>query len=89
LGDVAELAHVLHQREYWRELGDLKLLRRYERARQAAFADMAWVTDSLFGLFSTTDARVQTLRGLGLRGFDRLSPLKQWAMRQAMGHAST
>ena len=33
LGDAAELARVLHEREYWRSPGDEKLLRRYERAR--------------------------------------------------------
>lgn len=87
LGDVAELARVLHQREYWRELGDLKLLRRYERARQADFAQMALVTDGLFGLFSAPDSRIQALRSWGLRGFDRLQPIKRWAMRQAMGGA--
>jgi 2-polyprenyl-6-methoxyphenol hydroxylase-like FAD-dependent oxidoreductase len=85
LGDVAELARVLHEREYWRELGDLKLLRRYERARQADFAAMAWVTDGLFGLFGHDDSRLQALRRWGLRRFDRLTPLKHWAMRQAMG----
>lgn len=87
LGDVAELAKVLHEREYWRELGDLKLLRRYERARQADFARMALVTDGLYGLFSAPDSRLQTLRGWGLRGFDRLQPIKRWAIRQAMGGA--
>ncbi len=87
LGDVAELARVLHGREYWRELGDLKLLRRYERARQADFAQMALVTDSLFGLFGQPDSRVQALRGWGLRGFDRCAPLKRWAIKQAMGSA--
>lgn len=85
LGDVAELARVLHEREYWRELGDLKLLRRYERARRADFAAMAWVTDGLFGLFGQNDSRVQTLRRWGLRGFDKLTPLKTWATRRAMG----
>lgn len=85
LGDVAELARVLHQREHWRDLSDLKLLRRYERARQADFAAMAWVTDSLFGLFNHSDSRIQTLRRWGLRGFDRLTPLKHWAARHAMG----
>jgi 2-polyprenyl-6-methoxyphenol hydroxylase-like FAD-dependent oxidoreductase len=85
LGDVAELARVLHEREYWREPGDLKLLRRYERARQADVSAMAWVTDGLFGLFGHTDGRVQTLRRWGLRGFDRFTPLKNWATRQAMG----
>lgn len=87
LADVAELARVLHEREYWRELGDLKLLRRYERARQAGFAEMALVTDGLFGLFAQPDSRIQALRGWGLRGFDKLAPVKQWAIRQAMGHA--
>jgi len=85
LGDAAELARVLHEREHWRELGDLKLLRRYERARQADFASMALFTDSLFGLFNQTDPRLQTWRRWGLRGFDRLTPLKNWAARQAMG----
>jgi 2-polyprenyl-6-methoxyphenol hydroxylase-like FAD-dependent oxidoreductase len=85
LGDVAELARVLREREYWRELGDLKLLRRYERARQADFAAMAWVTDGLFGLFGHDDSRLQALRRWGLRRFDRLTPLKHWAIRQAMG----
>ena len=88
LGDVAALARVLHEREYWREPGDLKLLRRYERARQADFSTMAWVTDSLFGLFGHNDSRVQALRRWGLRGFDRLTPVKNWATRQAMGQAT-
>lgn len=86
LADAAELARVLQQREYWRELGDLKLLRRYERARAAEVGAMGWVTDGLFGLFSHADARVQTLRNWGLNGFDRSGPLKRWIARQAMGH---
>ncbi len=85
LADVAELARVIHEREYWRELGDFKLLRRYERARQAEVGAMGWVTDGLFGLFAQTDGRVQTLRNWGMSGIDRLSPVKQWLTRQAMG----
>lgn len=85
LADVAELTRVIHEREYWRELGDLKLLRRYERARQAEVGAMGWVTDGLFGLFSQSDGRIQTLRNWGMTGFDRLAPLKQWLTRQAMG----
>ncbi len=87
LGDAAELARVLHEREYWRAPGDFKLLRRYERARQADFGAMAWITDSLFGLFGQDDSRVQALRNWGLRGFERLGPLKRWSMAQAMGRA--
>jgi 2-polyprenyl-6-methoxyphenol hydroxylase-like FAD-dependent oxidoreductase len=85
LADVAELARVIHEREYWRDLGDLKLLRRYERARQAEVNAMGWVTDGLFGLFAQPDARVQVLRNWGMTGFDRLSPLKHWLTRRAMG----
>ncbi|QHE87746.1 FAD-dependent monooxygenase [Hydrogenophaga sp. BPS33] len=85
LADAAELARVLQAREYWRELGDLKLLRRYERARAAEVSAMGWVTDGLFGLFSHGDARVQALRNWGLSGFDRSGPLKHWIARQAMG----
>ena len=85
LADVAELTRVIHEREYWRELGDLKLLRRYERARQAEVGAMGWVTDGLFGLFAQTDGRIQTLRNWGMTGFDRLAPLKNWLTRQAMG----
>lgn len=87
LADAAELARVLHAREFWRELGDPRLLRRYERARQADVSAMGWLTDGLFGLFNQTDSRVQALRNWGLSGVDRLGPLKHWLARQAMGHA--
>ena len=88
LADVAELARVIHEREYWRELGDLKLLRRYERARQAEVGAMGWLTDGLFGLFGQTDTRVQALRNWGLSGVDRLGPLKHWLARKAMGQTA-
>lgn len=88
LADAAELARVLQHREYWRELGDLKLLRRYERARAAEVSAMGWVTDGLFGLFANGDSRVQALRNWGLTGFDRSGPLKRWIARQAMGQPS-
>jgi len=69
-------------------LGDLKLLRRYERARQADFGAMAWATDNIFGLFGHQDTRVQALRRWGMRGFDQFSPLKTWAARRAMGRTA-
>lgn len=85
LADVATLAQVLREREYWRPLGDIRLLRRYERARQADLRSMQWLTDGLYGLFGHTDPRLQALRRWGLRGFNQLTPLKRWAMQQAMG----
>ena len=85
LGDVAELAKVVSEREFWREPGDMKLLRRYERARQTDVGAMGWATDSLFGLFAQPDSRVQVLRNWGMNGVDRLPPLKAWLTRQATG----
>lgn len=86
LADAAELARVLRGREPWRGVGDARLLRRYERARQADVQLMGWLTDGLFGLFSLGDGRVQALRNWGMSGVNRLGPLKQWLVRQAMGH---
>ncbi len=85
LADAAELARVVHERESWRAPGDLRLLRRYERARQADVAAMGAVTEGLYSLFAHNDSRLQTLRHWGLKGFDRSSILKQWVVRQAAG----
>jgi 2-polyprenyl-6-methoxyphenol hydroxylase-like FAD-dependent oxidoreductase len=85
LADAACLAGVMAQREYWRGLGDEKLLRRYERARKADVAAMGAVTDGLHGLFAQTDGRWQALRNWGMKGFERSGFLKNWLTRQAAG----
>lgn len=85
LADAAELARVISRKEYWRPLGDLKLLRRYERARQADVMAMGLVTDGLQRLFARSGGVWSQLRNRGLSGFDRSGPLKQWMTRRAMG----
>ena len=85
LGDVAELAKVIREKEFWRPLNDMKLLRRYERARQADVLAMGHVTDGLQRLFSHPHPTMQLLRNRGMQGFDRLTLLKRWMTRQAMG----
>ncbi len=85
LADAACLADVLAQREYWRALGDEKLLRRYERARKADVTAMGAVTDGLHGLFAQPDDRWRALRNWGMKGFARSSLLKHWVTRQAAG----
>ena len=85
LADVAELAQVMHQREYWRAPGDMRLLRRYERARQSDVAAMGAVTDGLYGLFAHSDSRLQALRRWGMERFERSGPLKRWITAQATG----
>ena len=88
LADAEALSQVLTQREYWRGLGDEKLLRRYERQRKADVAAMGAVTDGLHGLFAHTDTRLQALRQWGMAGFARSGPLKTWLQRQAMGRST-
>lgn len=85
LSDVAALAATLHDREYWRAVGDEKLLRRYERSRKAELSAMSATMDGLQQLFSQNGAPLQALRNWGMNGFERSGPIKQWVARQAMG----
>ena len=89
LADVAELVQVIRAKEFWRPLHDLKLLRRYERARQADVQAMGLVTDGLQRLFAQPGPVWQNLRNWGMRGFDRSGPIKQWMTQQAMGKTSS
>ena len=85
LGDVAELVSVIRQKEFWRPLNDLKLLRRYERGRAADVMAMGLVTDGLQRLFAQGGNVWPSLRNWGLNGFDHAGPLKRWMARHAMG----
>ncbi|WP_213957364.1 MULTISPECIES: FAD-dependent monooxygenase [unclassified Variovorax] len=85
LADAAALAGVLKDREYWRSVGDPRLLRRYERARRADVLAMSLTTDGLQQLFSQTVDPIPTLRNWGMRGFNQTQLLKNWIARQAMG----
>ena len=85
LGDAAELARVIAARETWRSLSDLKLLRRYERARQAQWLRFATATDGLQRLFTRPQPGIAWLRNRGMRLFDRCAPVKSRAARAAMG----
>ncbi|MBC7604772.1 MAG: FAD-dependent monooxygenase [Ramlibacter sp.] len=85
LADARELARVLHEREDWRSIGDLAVLRRYERARKADVLAMGAATDGLQQLFAQQDEPWATLRNWGMTAFDRSGPLKRWVAKQAMG----
>ncbi len=87
LGDVAELARVLAARENWRSPADLKLLRRYERARQGDWLRMSLATDGLQQLFGRPGPMAAALRNWGMTLFDRSGPLKSRIARLAMGTA--
>ncbi|MDQ0026973.1 2-polyprenyl-6-methoxyphenol hydroxylase-like FAD-dependent oxidoreductase [Variovorax paradoxus] len=85
LADAAMLADVIKQREYWRSVGDPRLLRRYERARRADVLQMSLATDGLQQLFSHSMGPLPALRNWGMRGFDRTRLVKHWIANQAMG----
>ena len=86
LSDVAELTRVLGERAYWRSVGDRRLLRTYERARKADYAVLGGSGNILQALFQPAHPMVQTLRNLGMRGFESSGLLKQWVAGRAMGH---
>jgi len=85
LADAAALAEVIRNREYWRSVGDPRLLRRYERARRTDVLSMSLATDGLQQLFAHSADPLPALRNWGMRGFDRARFVKRWVARQAMG----
>ena len=84
LADAAALAGVLKDRDYWRSVGDARLLRRYERARRADVLSMSLATDGLQQLFAHATDPLPALRNWGMRGFDRTGIVKRFVARQAM-----
>jgi 2-polyprenyl-6-methoxyphenol hydroxylase-like FAD-dependent oxidoreductase len=85
LADVQSLADVLAGREHWRSVGDMRLLRRYERSRRADVLAMSLATDGLQQLFAHSADPLPRLRNWGMRGFDRTGLVKGWIARRAMG----
>ena len=88
LADVMALSRVIQAKEFWRPLSDAKLLRRYERSRQAEVLAMGFVTDGLQMLFAQPDLPLQKLRNWGMSSFNQLSPLKKWMAGEAMKSSS-
>lgn len=88
LSDVAELAQVLAQKQAWRSPGDMRVLRQYERARQAEWLRMSLATDAMQQLFSRPEGTLASLRNWGMTMFDHSGPLKSGIARLAMGTAN-
>ena len=84
-GDAAALARVLLQREVFRDAGDIRLLRRYERARAEDILALAWVTDGLQQLFAAPGGVAAKLRNAGLNLTNALPVLKNLLIRRALG----
>jgi 2-polyprenyl-6-methoxyphenol hydroxylase-like FAD-dependent oxidoreductase len=85
LADVSALARVLAEREDWRSAGDVRLLERFAREREAPIRAMLGLTDGLLQLFSHPSPWAKELRNRGLGLVNAVTPLKRWLTSRALG----
>lgn len=85
LADAEALAAILTvAKAEGRDLGSLRLLKRYERARRADALDMLAMTDGLYRLYRPQTAGLAALRQTGLQAVQSLAPLKDFFVRRAL-----
>jgi 2-octaprenylphenol hydroxylase len=86
--DAAQLAETLREAaERKQDIGSMRVLRRYERARKADNLAMVALTGGFRYLFSNRLPVVTELRNLGLNLTDAATPLKNLLIRRAAGLA--
>ena len=86
LQDAAMLANVLNDALGNREYpGDRPVLRRYERARKGDNATMLHFMTGLNRLFTTDSTLVRELRATGMRLFNYSGPIRDHAVKVALG----
>ncbi|MGD7215713.1 FAD-dependent monooxygenase, partial [Ralstonia pseudosolanacearum] len=85
LRDVAELGQVMAERETMRDHGDLRLLRRYERARREDLLSLTAATDGLHTLFALPGALPRMVRNAGMRVVGLTPFIKRLLVRHALG----
>lgn len=83
--DARELAALLGASQPWQDIGDERLLRRYQRARKEETLLMQTTTDSLRRLFRANPPGLQPLRNLGLGLTNALPLAKNLLVRYALG----
>ncbi len=86
LQDAARLADVVNTAlDNGLHPGDQPVLRRYERARKGANATMLHFMTGLNRLFTTDSRVVAELRAAGMQAFNRSGPLRERAVKVALG----
>ena len=85
LRDVVELGRVMADKEAFRHEGDLRLLRRYERARATDLLSLTAATDGLHRLFSLPGTPARMVRNLGMRVVGGQGLLKRFLISRALG----
>ncbi len=83
--DAGELARLLAATPAWQDIGDERLLRRYQRARKEETVLMQSTTDGLRRLFKAGPAPIRTLRNAGLGLTNALPFVKNALVRYALG----
>jgi len=84
--DAAALGEVLVEADkQGLELGDLSVLKRYEKLRRNENLKMMTVMDVFYRVFSNQVLPIKFLRNLGLGLAERILPAKNKVMRSAMG----
>lgn len=86
LQDTAELAKVINDAiDGGLHPGDRPVLRRYERARKGANLTMLHFMTGLNRLFTTDSTLVGEIRSAGMRAFNRSGPIRERAVKVALG----
>jgi 2-polyprenylphenol 6-hydroxylase len=85
LRDVAALADTIAGKESFRDLGDMVLLRRYERARREDIRALMIATDGLQKLFSVPGPFAKVLRNTGMAFVGAQPFIKRWLVSAALG----
>lgn len=86
LQDAAELARVIDSAiDDGLHPGDRPVLRRYERARKGPNLTMLHLMTGLNRLFTTDSALVGEIRSAGMRAFNRSGPVRERAVKVALG----
>lgn len=82
--DVISLARVISEKHIYQDIGDLTLLRHYERSRRTDMLAMKHVTHGLKSLFANEHSTVRKLRNWGLLLANSQPALKKHLIRQAI-----
>ncbi|QGZ62446.1 UbiH/UbiF family hydroxylase [Paraburkholderia acidisoli] len=85
LRDVAALVDVITQKEAFRDLGDMVLLRRYERGRREDIQKLVVATDGLQRVFAFPGMLARAVRNTGMALVGGQPLLKRWLVASALG----
>jgi len=83
--DARELAHLLRTAPDWQDIGELRLLQTYQRARKEETLLLQTATDALHRLFRSQLPGLPGLRNFGLTLTNRLPIVKNLLVRYALG----